>query len=245
MRCAFYNEIDPYCVEWLRNLIKAGHIADGVVDDRSILEVSPDDLKGFTQCHFFAGLGGWSHALRLAGWPDDRPVWTGSCPCQPFSIAGAKRGSEDERHLWPAWFRLIKEQKPGTIFGEQVAGPNGYAWWDHVAADMEGEGYAAAAADMHAAGACHRRPRLYFVADAGGENVSGHKHEREGIRRVAGEASAIDGNRGIHSWIQNDPTSVPHWEDDGLSRPVGIMRAYGNAIVPQQAEAFIRAYCDR
>ena len=51
---AYYNEIDPFCVEWLRNLIKAGHIADGEVDDRDIREVSPDDLRGFRQAHFFA-----------------------------------------------------------------------------------------------------------------------------------------------------------------------------------------------
>lgn len=85
---AYYNENDPYAAQWLRNLITAGHIAKGDVDERSIVDVRADDLRGYTQCHFFAGIGGWSLALRLAGWPDDRPVWTGSCPCQPFSAAG-------------------------------------------------------------------------------------------------------------------------------------------------------------
>lgn len=64
---AYYNEIDPYAAQWLRNLIAAGHVAPGEVDERSILDVSPDDLAGFTQCHFFAGIGVWSRALRQGG----------------------------------------------------------------------------------------------------------------------------------------------------------------------------------
>ena len=105
---AYYNENDPFAAQWLRNLIAAGHIAAGDVDDRSIKDVQPEDLKGYTQCHFFAGIGGWSYALRLAGWPDDKPVWTGSCPCQPFSQAGQKAGFSDIRHLWPTWDNLIE-----------------------------------------------------------------------------------------------------------------------------------------
>jgi len=79
---AYYNEFDPKAAAWLRELIKAGLIADGEVDERSIVDVRAVDLRGFRQCHFFAGIGGWSYALRLAGWSDDRAAWTGSCPCQ-------------------------------------------------------------------------------------------------------------------------------------------------------------------
>ena len=118
---AYYNEIEPFAAQWLRNLVAAGHIAPGEVDERSIEDVQAIDLRGFTQCHFFAGIGVWSHSLRLAGWPDERPVWTGSCPCQPFSVAGKRAGTSDKRHLWPAWFRLIRECRPNIIFGEQVA----------------------------------------------------------------------------------------------------------------------------
>ena len=107
---AYYNEIDPYAAQWLRNLIAAGHIAPGDVDERSIVDVKPDDLRSYAQCHFFAGIGGWSYALRLAGWPDDRPVWTGSCPCQPFSSAGAGKAADDERHLWPKWLPRFRPQ---------------------------------------------------------------------------------------------------------------------------------------
>jgi len=89
---AYYNEIDPFAAQWLRNLIAAGHIAPGIVDERSIEDVIPEELEVYTQCHFFAGIGGWSYALRLAGWPDDKKVWTGSCPCQAFSNAGKGGG---------------------------------------------------------------------------------------------------------------------------------------------------------
>lgn len=164
---AFYNEIDPYAAQWLRNLIEAGHIAPGVVDERSIEDIHPNELAGFTQCHFFAGIGAWSLALRKAGWHDDKPVWTGSCPCQPFSTAGQGAGFSDERHLWPAWFHLITQRKPERIFGEQVASKDGLGWLDLVQTDLEAAGYANAAVDICAAGggAPHIRQRLWFSAE--------------------------------------------------------------------------------
>ncbi|NAU32602.1 DNA cytosine methyltransferase [Klebsiella pneumoniae] len=166
---AYYNEIDPFAAQWLRNLIAAGHIAPGEVDERSIEDVTPDDLRGFTQCHFFAGIGVWSHSLRLAGWPDDRPVWTGSCPCQPFSAAGKGDGFADERHLWPHFFHLISERRPQHVFGEQVASGNANTWFDLVQADLEGVGYAFGLVPFTSAGigAPHIRERAYWVANAG------------------------------------------------------------------------------
>jgi DNA (cytosine-5)-methyltransferase 1 len=165
---AYHNDSDSFVCAWLRNLIKAGLVVDGEVDERSIQEVSAEDIKDFIQCHFFAGIGGWSYALRLAGWPDDRPVWTGSCPCQPLSSAGKRQGEKDERHLWPAFCELIGEQRPPTIFGEQVASKDGREWLSAVHADLEGMDYAVGAADLCAAGvgAPHIRQRLYWVADA-------------------------------------------------------------------------------
>jgi DNA (cytosine-5)-methyltransferase 1 len=167
---AYYNEIDPYAAQWLRNLIDAGHIAAGVVDERSIEDVCPADLAGFTQCHFFAGIGVWSLALRRAGWPDDRPVWTGSCPCQPFSSAGKGAGFADERHLWPAFHWLIQERRPPVVYGEQVASSDVGPWLDLVQADLEGMDYALGACAFPSAGvgAPHIRDRLFWVARANG-----------------------------------------------------------------------------
>lgn len=174
---AFYNEIDPYAAEWLRNLMKKGLIADGEVSTKSIVDLQPADLAGFTQCHFFAGIGGWSHALRLAGWADDRPIWTGSCPCQPFSVAGKGAAQDDDRHLWPVFFRLIAAVRPSVVMGEQVAAAVGKSWLDGVCDDLEGIGYATGAAVIPACAvdAPHRRDRLWFVADA---NHDGWKPRR-------------------------------------------------------------------
>lgn len=162
---AFYNEIDPYAAQWLRNLILAGYIAPGVVDERPVQEIEAWELAGFTQCHFFAGIGIWSLALRSAGWSDDRPIWTGSCPCQPFSNAGQRKGISDDRHLWPYWFDLIAQCRPSTVVGEQVASKDGLGWFDIVSADMESANYAIGASDLCAAGfgQAHLRQRIYFV----------------------------------------------------------------------------------
>ena len=176
MSGAYYNEMDPYAAQWLRNLIAAGHIAPGDVDERSIRDVSPEDLRGYTQCHFFAGIGVWSHALRNAGWSDDRPVWTGSCPCQPFSAAGKQKGFDDDRHLWPVWHKLIDQCRPAIVLGEQVA--SALDWLDLVSADLEASGYAFAASDLCAAGfgGAHIRQRLYFagVGDGQQPRLEGH-----------------------------------------------------------------------
>lgn len=195
---AYYNEIEPFAAAWLRELIKAGCIAPGEVDERDIREVCPADLAGFTQCHFFSGLGGWSLALRQAGWPDDRPVWSGSCPCQSFSRAGKRLGFADERHLWPEFFRLIAECRPDTVFGEQVAGQDGFRWLDLVCSDLEAESYAVGAVVTCAAsaGAPHIRQRLYWVAESargfdGGAGQSLHAERLADSDCTHGEGCAV------------------------------------------------------
>lgn len=297
----YYNEYDKKAAAWLRELIKAGLIPDGDVDERSIVDVQPEDLNGYTQCHFFAGIGGWSLALQLAGWGAARPVWTGSCPCQPFSSAGKGKGTDDERHLWPEFARLIGECKPATVFGEQVASKAGREWFDGVSTDLEDMGYAAAAADLCAAGvgAPHIRQRLFWVADARCELQAERNQQREaggevrgegGICRCGGVCSGLGDTD--HPRSQGQPEHEPHgnqsgridessvrpsgatgWDNfdlvrcveptkepgryvekrrriesgitplaHGVSGRVGLLRGYGNAIVPQVAAEFILAY---
>ena len=253
---AYYNEIDPYCVQWLKNLIAAGHIAPGEVDNRSITEVDPDDLKGFVQAHFFAGIGGWPLALELAGWPAEREVWTGSCPCQPFSIAGQQNGADDSRHLWPAFYRLLAKRHPATVFGEQVASQDGFRWLAAVRFDLASKGYALGAADLAACGvgAYHVRRRLFWVADADHARLERGELGRA-LREVRPEAPLATFQRRRSPWADAD------WLDcaDGKARPtqpgicpvadgipgrVGRLRAYGNAIVPQVAAQFIGAFME-
>ena len=166
----YYNEYDKKKCYALKQLMADGHISKGEIDDRPIQEVMPDDIKDYTRCHFFAGIGLWDYALELAGWEQDRHVWTGSCPCQPFSSAGRQKGKTDDRHLWPEWFRLIKKCGAATIFGEQVATAITKGWLDDVYQGLEAQNYAVGSVVLPASsvGAPHRRERLWFVAHAEG-----------------------------------------------------------------------------
>ncbi|CAM8469735.1 DNA cytosine methyltransferase [Klebsiella pneumoniae] len=222
---AYYNEIDPFAAQWLRNLIAAGHIAPGEVDERSIEDVTPDDLRGFTQCHFFAGIGVWSHALRLAGWPDNKPIWTGSCPCQPFSASGKGSGFDDDRHLWPAFGWLIKQCRPERVFGEQVAGGRADPWFDLVQADLEGMGYAFGLVPFTSAGigAPHIRERAYWVANAN------HRVSDEGETLRSGRDAVLDGSSTSRLGNSNVTRLEGFGGNDGAA---GRERATGPAAAP-------------
>lgn len=329
----YYNDNDPRAAAWLRELIAAGHLPPGTVDERSILEIKPSDLAGFDQCHFFAGIGGWPLALRWAGLEGVAGIWTGSCPCQPLSCAGKRQGHADERHLWPAFHALIAERRPATVFGEQVASKDGREWFAGVRLDLEGLGYACGGADLCAAGvgAPHRRQWLFWVADS---NVPGcdqrarggqqpirnedlrldtvadtghvgqqHKTERQGrgnddgcgeAGRVAhpadgGQRREPDGKEGrgesgcdcgmgdatsrgrgvggdeaqpgrgghtdLAGWARCDilpcrDGKARRVEDgtfplaDGIPGRMGLLRGYGNAIVPQAAAEFVMAWAE-
>jgi len=296
----YYNEWDPKAAAWLRSLIAAGHLPPGDVDERSVCDVGAVDPGPVA--HFFAGVGGWPYALRLAGWPDDRPVWTASLPCQPFSAAGLRRGVDDERHLWPVFRELVAERRPPVLFGEQVASSAGRSWLSSVRADLEALGYAVGASDLCAAGAGapHLRQRLFWgavrVADAdrirlrseghrpphgaakgcsgeaweqrlrpdvgsacGGDGsglgrASGPRLEGRSQRRhVAGQRSA--GSAGVDPWrpagwvLCADGRARPLAPEsrrvaDGVPARVGLLRGFGNAIVPQVAAEFVAAFVE-
>jgi len=236
----YYNEIDPYAAQWLRNLVAAGHVPAGDVDARSIVDVQPEDLHGYTQCHFFAGIGGWSLAARIAGWPEDRELWTGSCPCQPFSVAGRGEGTSDERHLWPEWFRLIADCRPAVIMGEQSPGAIKHGWLDAVGDDLEAEGYQFDAVDIpaYALGADHLRQRLWFVADISRERLP--ISQCQAVQRTGRWEEGEAASRG-HGWPpQSGLVPVVH----GIPGRVGGIKAAGNAIVPQVAAEVIAAYME-
>ena len=242
----YYNEFDPFAAAWLRALMARGFIPEGEIDERSIVDVRPDDLREFRQCHFFAGIAGWSLALKLGGWPEDREVWTGSCPCQPLSVAGQRKGHADKRHLWPAFYNLIAKRRPTTVFGEQVASADGREWLSAVRHDLEGIGYACGAVHIEASavGARHKRGRLFFVADAGNEKPQRHFEQKRSLCGVQSRTPTVCSDRSLSSWFFDGPTPNSVSKIDGLPRPVGEMRAFGNAIVPQVAAEFITAFME-
>lgn len=232
---AYYNEHDAFAAAWCRNLIAAGHIAPGDVDERSIEDVCPDELAGYVQCHFFAGIGVWSHALRLAGWEDNREVWTGSCPCQPFSAAGKGAGFDDERHLWPAFHWLIGECGPKRVFGEQVKNGD---WLDLAQADLEALDYTFGCVPMAACGfgAPIISDRLYWVAASEWDEQSWQESCRGETGRVGWKQQSIP-------WDTSWPAALAKFRmlDDGHPRCVGGTDAFRNAIVAPVAQGFIEA----
>jgi len=244
------NDNDPNACAWLNELEKEGQLPPLTVDSRPIEAVKPNDLA-CDECHFFAGIGSWPYALRLAGWSG--PVWTGSCPCQPFSTAGKRLAERDPRHLWPVWFSLIAKCRPPTIFGEQVASGLGHQWLARVRADLEAAGYAVGAANLCAAstGAPHIRQRLYWGASrlANTERQRGRCGSTRcedaidaGVTGKAGDFwsgyTRISCRDGKTRRIEPGTFPLAH----GVPGRVGLLRGYGNAIVPQVAAAFVKAF---
>jgi DNA (cytosine-5)-methyltransferase 1 len=260
----YYNEIDPNAVAVLRQLIIEGLIAPGIVDNRSIEDVRPSDLIGFAQCHFFAGFGIWSLALRQAGWGDNRKIWTASCPCQPFSTAGKGGGFDDERHLWPSLYWLIEQCHPDTIVGEQVAGPDGLVWFDLVSTDLENSGYSTGAANLCAAGvgSPQLRQRLYWLASTVSLGYSAIQRKSNSGMDCGNNEEWSPFRFEPRSAVTNTGSLENFWRDcdwllgrdgkwrcvepgtfplaHGAAERVGRLRGYGNAIVGPLAKTFIQ-----
>lgn len=164
---ALYHDFDELKCETMREAIKAGAITDGEVICGDIKQLTAEHVRGFRQCHFFAGGGFWSLALRQSGWPEGEEVWTASCPCPSFSCAGKGLGFDDPRHLWPVLFALVDECRPPVLFGEQVSSKLALDWYDLVKTNLNSIGYSVVGADIPASavGAPHIRQRLFFVGE--------------------------------------------------------------------------------
>lgn len=256
----YYNEWDKGAAAWLRELIKQGHIPFGVVDERSITEIRQEDLDGFTQCHFFAGIGGWPLALRLAGVSEDTPLWTGSPPCQPFSAAGKQLGQFDPRHLAPVFLDLISECRPPVLFGEQVAPAIAKSWMCDLQTHLEGEDYAVGFAVLPACsvGAPHKRDRLFFGAyqlaqplraERDGELVHrlGEGGKTQGGRAAAepagcGDSDYLANTDGERLQRQRGDSNTQGWEGQNV-RPSGL--CYGTWIGSGVANSESDGWCIR
>lgn len=112
-------------------------------------------------------------------------ILTGGFPCQPYSIAGQREGTEDNRHLWPEMLRAIREIQPTWIVGENVRGLtnwNGGMVFDEVQSDLENEGYEVTPFLLPAAGidAPHERYRIWFIAYSGGNRSRRRTSESNG-----------------------------------------------------------------
>ena len=255
-RGTYYNENDPFAAAWLEELIADGAIPSGWVDQRSIVDVEPDDLAGFVQCHFFAGIAGWALALRMAGWPDDRPVWSGSPPCQPYSVAGRKKGDADPRNLWPEFRRLIEARRPPVVFGEQSA--NAAGWIVSVRSDLGALEYAMGTVPLEATlvGADHRRERYYFVADTDRFDGDGSRPCPVQVRIDGPKTTGLSRRQSIGGTcfgagqrVETDlgPIAIGPGMDivaHGFPGSVALLRGAGNAIVPPLAAEFISAYVE-
>jgi DNA (cytosine-5)-methyltransferase 1 len=183
-------------------------------------------------------------------------VITGGYPCQPFSLAGQRKGEADDRHLWPAMFACIKEHRPAWVIAENVTGHLSMGL-DDVLSDLESEGYACRAFIIPACalGAAHRRDRIWIVAYAKGVGMEG----RWAVGKQKSQAHARpkipqrDGTgRRENEWqikprMGRTPHGVSDWLDGtweyGIARTTTItknrakrLKTLGNAVVPQIPE---------
>jgi DNA (cytosine-5)-methyltransferase 1 len=240
VRPAYYNENNKDAAATLRAMIAAKLIPAGDVDTRSIVDVGADDLVGYGQVHLFAGIGGWALAARLAGWPDDRELWSFSCPCQPFSPAGKRRGFEDPRHLSPEVIRLFRARRPARGVGEQVARKDGIVWSDRLRSDLEGIGYACRPLVIPACavGAPHDRPRIFLAT-----HPFGSEGQEQPRRREAGRVGRVEQPV---SWDRSWEAAFAESRvlDDGHPRCSAATDAARNGLVITIAAEVIAAYAD-
>ncbi len=192
-------------------------------------------------------------------------IITGGYPCQPFSVAGKRRGEADDRHLWPEFARLIQEIRPRWVVGENVAGHISMGL-DSVLSDLEGCGYSheTFVIPACAVGAPHRRYRVWIIGYTHdkGQSTSPVNDEALGMPKAVGDnrSKRIQGSGkeqvsrqlGI-SWGEDGrkpPDQFKGWDlhtpricrtRNGIPNGVDRTRGLGNAVVPQIPEVIFRA----
>jgi len=131
-------------------------------------------------------------------------VLSGGFPCQPYSVAGKRKGKEDDRHLWPEMLRAIREIQPAWVVGENVRGLtnwNGGLVFEEVQADLEAEGYEVIPVMVPACGvnAPHRRDRIWFIAYS-----AVHGHKRRGFEQGGRKAKTCEIKELKREWIRSN-----------------------------------------
>jgi len=207
MRTIGFCEVDPFCHAVLRRKWPGVHIHN--------------DIRK---------LNGADYAGRV-------DVICGGYPCQPFSVAGSRRGAADERHLWPEMFRLIRQIRPRYVIAENVAGHIDLGF-DEVASSLESEGFTVWPFDICASAvdADHRRERIWIIAHANGERLQGGDGELPQDQRTGTKLPALLSPFSSEAELFSQlPASVICGKDDGIPHRTHRLRALGNSIVPQIA----------
>lgn len=214
------------------------------------------DIEPFSQANIKKN---WPHSkiygdIKTIKGSDIGPVdlVTGGFPCQPFSSAGNRRGTEDDRHLWPEMLRVIREVSPRWIIGENVSG---LVTWDggmvleQVCSDLEATGYEVwpLVIPACAINAPHRRDRVWILAN----NESFRRKEGRISSRVDTKGPPKAQREWSDFWFQSLGGNLIEFRkedepficgmDDGLPDRVDRLKGCGNAIVPQVAYQIMKA----
>jgi DNA (cytosine-5)-methyltransferase 1 len=159
---------------------------------------------------------------------------TGGFPCQPFSQAGLRRGTEDDRSLWGEMLRIIKESMPTWVIGENVAGIVNMEL-DNCISELESEGYETQAFIIPACAVStpHRRDRVWIVAHACGKGLESLSSECRIYKKDDGNPPNMYCANSFIKGIYGLPNSERIRRNYGVSNRVDRLKALGNAIVPQ------------
>jgi len=140
---------------------------------------------------------------------DQIDIITGGYPCQPFSVAGRKKGEEDPRHVWPEMFRLIQELRPTWVIGENVGGHIKLGL-DSVLENLESEGYSARTFSISASsiGANHKRERVWIIANLANSQRLGRAEGTKKSEELTREKSSDQFDNRSEGRIESKPSQV-------------------------------------